>query len=166
MADDAGVVTLNGRVHSRSEPREAGDAAWATFGVTNVVNDLHIENCQPCARIVTSRNDDRPARGGRDIAQGRYLIRNEENTMMYGYDSGMSGWGYALMTVAVLLVAGLVATGTLVLIRSGTAARRSPTDVMRQTEAERILEQRFAAGEVDQDEFRSRMDVLRSAAKP
>jgi putative membrane protein len=86
--------------------------------------------------------------------------------MMYGYDSAMSGWGYVLMTVAVLLVAGLVAMGTLVLIRSGAAARRSPAEPMRQTEAERILEQRFAAGEVDQDEFRSRMDVLRSAVKP
>jgi uncharacterized membrane protein len=66
----------------------------------------------------------------------------------------------------VLLVAGLVATGTMMLIRSGAAARRSTADAMRQTEAERILEQRFAAGEVDQDEFRSRMVVLRSTVKP
>ena len=86
--------------------------------------------------------------------------------MMYGYDSGMSGWGYALMATAVLLIAGLVAVGMSVVIRSGAAARRSSTDVMRQTEAERILERRFAAGEVDQDEFRSRMDVLRSTVKP
>ncbi len=86
--------------------------------------------------------------------------------MMYGYDSGMSGWGYVLMTVAVLLVAGLAAMGALVLIRSGAAARRSAPDPARQTEAQRILEQRFAAGEVDQDEFRSRMDVLRSTTKP
>ncbi|MGX6607092.1 hypothetical protein ACWKSP_33960 [Micromonosporaceae bacterium Da 78-11] len=86
--------------------------------------------------------------------------------MMYGYDSGMSGWGYVLMTAAVLLVAGLVAMGTLVLVRSGAAARRSAADPGRQTEAQRILEQRFAAGEVDQDEFRSRMNVLRSTTKP
>ena len=85
---------------------------------------------------------------------------------MYGHDSGMSGWGYVLMTAAVLLIVGVVAMGTLVLIRSGTAARRSTTDAMRLTEAERILEQRFAAGEVDQDEFRSRMKVLRSTVKP
>jgi putative membrane protein len=86
--------------------------------------------------------------------------------MMYGHDSGMSGWGYVLMTTAVLLVAGLVAAGMLLLIRSGAATRRSAADPVRQTEAERILEQRFAAGEVDQDEFRSRMDVLRSTVKP
>ena len=85
--------------------------------------------------------------------------------MMYGYDSGMSGWGYVLMTVAALLVAGLAAMGTLMLIRSGATTRRSAADPVRQTKAQRILEQRFAAGEVDQDEFRSRMDVLRSTAK-
>ena len=86
--------------------------------------------------------------------------------MMYGYDSGMGGWGFVLMAAVVLLIAGLVAAGTLVLIRNAATARRPASDAMRQTEAERILEQRFAAGEVDQDEFRSRMDVLRSTVKP
>ena len=86
--------------------------------------------------------------------------------MMYGYGNGMSGWGYVLMIAALLVVVGLVATGVLVVIRSGAAARRPATDLMRSQEAERILEQRFARGEVDQDEFRSRMDVLRSNVKP
>ncbi len=58
--------------------------------------------------------------------------------MMYGYDSGMSGWGYVLMTAAVLLIAGLVATVTLVLIRSGATARRSATGAMCKTEAESV----------------------------
>ena len=81
--------------------------------------------------------------------------------MMYGYGNGMSGWGYALMIAALLVVVGLVITGVLVLVRSGAAARRPVTDQMRRQDSERILEQRFARGEVDQDEFRSRMDVLR-----
>jgi putative membrane protein len=86
--------------------------------------------------------------------------------MMYGYGSGMSGWDHVLMIAVALLVAGLVATGTLVLIRRGAAARRPATDATRQGEAQRILEQRFARGEVDPDEFRTRMDVLRSNVKP
>ena len=44
MADDAGVVTLDGRVRSWSERREAEDAAWTAVGVTDVVNHLRIEN--------------------------------------------------------------------------------------------------------------------------
>lgn len=43
-ADDAGVVTLDGRVRSWSERREAEDAAWTAVGVTTVVNHLRIEN--------------------------------------------------------------------------------------------------------------------------
>jgi putative membrane protein len=82
--------------------------------------------------------------------------------MMYGYGNGMSGWGYLLMIAALVLVVGLITAGALVLVRSGAAARRPATDLMRTQEAERILERRFARGEVDQDEFRSKMDVLRS----
>ena len=44
MADDAGVVTLDGRVRSWSERREAEDAAWTAVGVTDVVNHLRVEN--------------------------------------------------------------------------------------------------------------------------
>jgi putative membrane protein len=81
--------------------------------------------------------------------------------MMYGYDNGMSGWGYVLMIAALLVIIGLVVAAALVLIRSGATARRPGTDAMRRGDAERILEQRFARGEVGQDEFRSRMGVLR-----
>jgi putative membrane protein len=86
--------------------------------------------------------------------------------MMYGYGNGMSGWGYGLMIAVLLVVVGLVVTGVLVLIRRGAAARRPATEVVRRHEGERILEQRFARGEVDQDEFRSKMDVLRRNVKP
>jgi osmotically-inducible protein OsmY len=44
MADDAGVVTLDGRVRSWSQRRAAEDAAWSAAGVTGVVNHLCIEN--------------------------------------------------------------------------------------------------------------------------
>lgn len=85
--------------------------------------------------------------------------------MMYGYDNGMSGWGYILMTAALLVIISMVVAAALVLIRSGATARRPAPDAMRRRDAERIIEQRFALGEVDQDEFRSRMDVLQSDVK-
>jgi putative membrane protein len=72
--------------------------------------------------------------------------------MMYGYGTGMSGWGYLMMILATLVLAGLVAAGVLALARVRNAARRPG--------AEQILEERFARGEVDAEEFRSRMDEL------
>ncbi|MGX6608475.1 hypothetical protein ACWKSP_41105 [Micromonosporaceae bacterium Da 78-11] len=86
--------------------------------------------------------------------------------MMYGYGNGMSGWVYLLMIVALVAIALLAAVGVLVLIRTMAATRRPATDLMRRQEAQRILEQRFARGEVDQDEFRMRADVLRGTGKP
>ena len=86
--------------------------------------------------------------------------------MMYGYGNGMSGWGYLLMIAGLLVLVGLVATGMLVVVRGGAAVRRPVSDQQHRQEAERILEQRFARGEIDQDEFRSRMDVLRSTVRP
>jgi putative membrane protein len=93
-------------------------------------------------------------------------VRNEEGTMMYGYGNGMSGWGYVLMALVTLVVVALVVIGVLVLARIGNATRRRPADAVLRPPAELILEERFARGEVDQDEFRSRMDGLRSNITP
>jgi osmotically-inducible protein OsmY len=41
---DAGVVTLEGTVHSWSEQRQATNAAWSAPGVTSVMNHLRIVN--------------------------------------------------------------------------------------------------------------------------
>lgn len=72
--------------------------------------------------------------------------------MMYGYGNGMSGWGWVLMVAALLMVIGLVATGIVVYVRIKVAARRSAGRAVRSQEAQRILEQRFARGEVGQDD--------------
>lgn len=77
--------------------------------------------------------------------------------MMYGHGNGMSGWAYAVMIPAALVLAGLVVAGVLALIRIRNAARRPG--------AEQILEERFARGEVDEEEFRSRMNELRTDEK-
>ncbi len=77
--------------------------------------------------------------------------------MMYGHGAGMSGWGYAVMVLAALVLAGLLVAGVLALARL-----RSPTW---RPGAEQILQERFARGEVDEDEFRSRMDELRIDSK-
>ena len=70
---------------------------------------------------------------------------------MYGHGAGMNGWGYAVLVLAALVLVGLVVAGVLAL------ARRPG--------AEQILQERFARGEVDGDEFRSRMDELHADSK-
>jgi len=86
--------------------------------------------------------------------------------MMYGYGNGMGAWGFLLMAGSLLAILALVAVGVLVLIRRADGVPRLTTGPAGRPEAERILEQRFARGEVDQDEFRSRMDILRSNVNP
>lgn len=45
-----GVVVLNGEVDTANEKRAAGDDAWDTPGVIDVVNDLRVRNLEPLAR--------------------------------------------------------------------------------------------------------------------
>jgi putative membrane protein len=82
--------------------------------------------------------------------------------MMFWYGNGMSGWGYALMTVGMVLFWGLVIFGVVVLIRylarssQGTAQRPTP---------EQMLAERFARGEIDEQEYHSRLAALRGSPR-
>jgi putative membrane protein len=87
-----------------------------------------------------------------------------EITMMYWYGSGMSGWGYALMTVSMVLFWGAVIFGIVALVRyigrggqPGAAAPSQPPT------PERLLAERFARGEIDEEEYHRRLAALRSA---
>jgi putative membrane protein len=76
--------------------------------------------------------------------------------MMWQYGNGMGTWGPILMTAANLLFWALVVVGVIVLVRS---LRRAPADRPR---AEELLAERFARGEIGEQEYRERLDVLRA----
>ena len=82
--------------------------------------------------------------------------------MMCWWGQGMSGWGYALMSVSMVLFWGLVILGIVVLVRY--LARSSPSAggacAPRPT-AEQVLAERFALGEIDEQEYQSRLAALR-----
>ena len=70
----------------------------------------------------------------------------------YGYGGGMTWW----MVVVDVLVAALVIAGIVALV--GIVTRQfSPRAG---SDARQVLEQRFARGEIDEDEFRRRLTAL------
>ncbi|MCB5282234.1 MULTISPECIES: SHOCT domain-containing protein [unclassified Arthrobacter] len=82
--------------------------------------------------------------------------------MMYGWDG--NGWGigaWVAMAVLMLIFWGGVVTVVVLLLRrphpgEGPAAQRPPHH-----DAERLLNERFARGEIDEQEFTARRTALR-----
>ena len=93
--------------------------------------------------------------------------------MMYWYGSGMSGWGYALMTASMILFWGAVIFGVVALVRyfGRSGQPPAPTPPPPQSaesppSAERLLAERFARGEINEDDYRQRLAVLRGTDQP
>jgi putative membrane protein len=87
----------------------------------------------------------------------------KETVMMFWYGHDMGGWGYALMTIGMVVFWVLVIVGFVVLIRSMTT---NPTvgNVPPQAGAtpQQILADRYARGEIDDEEYTRRLKVLNS----
>ena len=84
--------------------------------------------------------------------------------VMWGYGAGW-GWGaWLAMGVSMVVLWGLVIAGGIVLVRSLAGGRNQHPSATRDAlgEAERILADRFARGEIDEDEYRRRTEVLHS----
>ena len=83
--------------------------------------------------------------------------------MMYGYGNGMGGWGYALMTISMILFWGAVIYGIVALVRYAhrDGPQRGEPAGPPAPEPERLLAERFARGEIDEAEYISRRDALR-----
>lgn len=80
--------------------------------------------------------------------------------MMWWYGNGMGFWGLGLMTVGNLLLWALIVFGVLALLRQrGHLGPAQP-----RLTAEELLAERFARGEIAEDEYRGRLDVLRRSA--
>jgi putative membrane protein len=85
--------------------------------------------------------------------------------MMFWYDHGMSGWGYAGMAIGMVLFWILVIVGIVALVRfttGPTQARAIPAPPPYGESPEQILAARFARGEIDEAEYQQRLAVLRA----
>jgi putative membrane protein len=86
------------------------------------------------------------------------MLGEEEITMMYW--NGMGGWGYVFMTVNSLLFWGLVVTGIVALVRHFGGSRPTSSGPAA-ADPERILAERYARGEIDDEEYQRRLETLR-----
>jgi putative membrane protein len=84
--------------------------------------------------------------------------------MMWWYPGGgMSGWGWAAMAISMLLFWAVLILGGIALYRG---LNRRPSDgspTGPRPTPEQVLAERFARGEIDEEEYRRRLEALHSS---
>ncbi len=95
--------------------------------------------------------------------------------MHYGYGYGMGGWGVLVMAVGMVAFWGLVVAGVVLLVRSLSGqwgGRREPVPPAPPLPpaptawgAQQVLAERFARGEIDEQEYRQRLATLQEAGR-
>ncbi|HZJ26262.1 MAG TPA: SHOCT domain-containing protein [Acidimicrobiia bacterium] len=76
--------------------------------------------------------------------------------MMWG-DGGGWGWGWMLIGMTMMIGFWAIVAWAIVAVVRRPDVGRSPS-----RDAQQILDERFARGELDADEYRQRSDVLRA----
>ncbi|MVU78360.1 SHOCT domain-containing protein [Nocardia sp. ET3-3] len=82
--------------------------------------------------------------------------------MMYWYGHDMSGWGYAGMGIAMLIFWVLVIGGIAVAVKFALSDRDT-TPRYESPSPQELLAQRFARGEIDENEYTNRLAALRAS---
>ncbi|MFE1788707.1 SHOCT domain-containing protein [Streptomyces sp. NPDC059525] len=83
--------------------------------------------------------------------------------MMFWFDHNVSGWGWFAMSASMILFWALIITVAVLLVR---ALNRTPehTDVQAGPPAEQLLAERFARGDIDEEDYQRRLAALRSSS--
>lgn len=79
--------------------------------------------------------------------------------MMFWTDHGLTGWGWAGMTLGMVLFWALVIAGTVLLFRALDRPSEASRGAVRPS-PEEVLAERFARGEIEEDEYRRRLATL------
>ncbi|GHE68920.1 hypothetical protein GCM10014715_23400 [Streptomyces spiralis] len=85
---------------------------------------------------------------------------------MFWFPHGAPGWGWFAMSLGMLLFWVLLIVVVVLLFRAlnrGTGQSRAQGGTGRPV-PEQLLAERFARGEIDEDEYRRRLDVLRQGS--
>jgi putative membrane protein len=84
--------------------------------------------------------------------------------MMYLYGEHMSGWGYALGIIGLVLFWAVLVLAIAAAVRYLDRKRRESFPPPPPT-AQQVLAERFARGEIDADDYRQLLDTLRRAER-
>ncbi len=84
--------------------------------------------------------------------------------MWYGWHGGWGWGGWLAMAIVMLAFWAVIVAALVVVVRSLTQRRDQlpPAPPGSSDDAVRILDERFARGEIDAEEYRSRRELLRS----
>jgi putative membrane protein len=80
----------------------------------------------------------------------------------YDHYYGMSAWGWLATSIGLLLVLGLLVLGGVLLARA--VRPPAPPPAARPPSAEQLLAERYAQGEIAEDEYRQRLATLRGTS--
>jgi putative membrane protein len=83
--------------------------------------------------------------------------------MMFWYGSGMGGWGYAALTIGMVAFWAAVIYAAVALIRHAGPSGAQTGEPAPPPAPERLLAERFARGEIDDEEYQRRLASLRAA---
>ncbi|MFE9773372.1 SHOCT domain-containing protein [Streptomyces sp. NPDC005931] len=81
--------------------------------------------------------------------------------MMFWYDHDVSGWGWFAMSAGMILFWALIITFAVLLFRALSRPGEPPHTPVTPS-AEDILRERLARGDIDEDDYRRRLNVLRA----
>ncbi|HWS91235.1 MAG TPA: SHOCT domain-containing protein [Mycobacterium sp.] len=79
--------------------------------------------------------------------------------MWYGGNWGWGGW--LLMTIAMVLFWALIITAVVLIVRYVVSQRPTGTSVGSARTPEEVLAERYARGEIDDEEYQRRLALLR-----
>lgn len=84
---------------------------------------------------------------------------------MLWYGSSMGGWGYAVVTIGMVVFWAAVIYGIVALIRHAGRSGAQSGEPALPPAPERLLAERFARGEIEQEEYQRRLAGLRAAGQ-
>lgn len=77
------------------------------------------------------------------------------------WNGNIGGWGYVLMAISFVVFWGAVIAAIVLLARAVGPGRRGRDLTAGTGYAENLLAERFARGEIDENEYTARLNVLR-----
>ena len=84
--------------------------------------------------------------------------------MMFWFGNDVSGWGYALMIVSMVLFWSLIIASIVAVFRylgRGPQPPTSPSLDGNRPAPEQVLAERFARGEIDEAEYQQKLETMR-----